>query len=103
MVSNSSSKIHETWSKPFSRALYMAQNSCRYDANLMQVLLTPSHRLYGLNVSFGGLPNCAAPCRSPYLDEKGEQALETWMTILASLGALSAMLSFFVHIGNLER
>ena len=77
----------------------MVQNN----SNLTQVLLNPSHRLYGLNASFGGQPNCAAPCRSPYLDEEGEQALETWMTVLTSLGALSTALSFFVHIGNLER
>ena len=53
-------------------------------------------------MSFGGLKNCATPCRSPYLDNE-EETLETWMTILTALCALSSALSFLVHVGSLER
>ena len=65
--------------------------------------MTPSDRLYGLNVSFGGLTNCAAPCKSPYLEEDEGETLVTWMTILTILCALSSAIAFFVHVGNLER
>jgi hypothetical protein len=63
--------------------------------------LTHRDALFGRNVTFGGLRNCAAPCRSPYFE--GENTIQSVLVFCTTLCALSTAVTVLVFLLNLIR